>query len=587
MNKNNNNAIGFIPAPYVETSDDSFTLDFRPSNPLADAVSDKLGLSGAIIPKGAVGAWETNLVGLKRLAATLVEDSLDKLQLVSYIMEGREQKTQSPLQAIDARKFLQACGFDDDHIDNNFIYELCVSKLVSEDVEELGKIIQALSKANSFFVAMGRIKAGEGVAIEKGTELTLEVLQEEVDASGGFGFPDWTGDTSFFGWDGEPETLHNGSLNEIATTNISGATRELPSAALFSGHDPEGLVITSIYTLADPMHDNLRELAWHKHGTKSFNISPTSRRKDLRDYMPTIDMCKVKSEHNPPYHLVQEGLSPKLRNNGHVLLNDKHFKDFSDMIGEGTSIYPSSSQGAEERGFSADQAWSLAISRMSMDLVNCLGLTHAAIANYFCGSYQVKSSMRTIDYSDCFGSDVPIHSPAALNELLNTSDPSVMDTVKKKFLGLRNNRGSHYSHPFLLSPVFCSSAIEDLINNEESMKAFIDLLKLELLPTLDKRSIAKEVRHTLDKLYLLVKRSCGNSDLFAKENKRWAVMKKDSDDLDDITDIITSGQTSVFDGAHFSYDWKKKANLTREMMQHHRDNEAAFREESKALFGIK
>ena len=583
MTTNNNRGITFIPSPSVETTNDAFTFDLYPDDPLGTLAGDVLHLGGAIAPIGAVGQWGMGRIAMKKVVSKVIQSNLGFIEAMNDLLQGREQSDTSPLGSLDAHELLtDKIGFSNEDIkDNNLMVNLCIKRMSSDDLKVLAETIQIMTRATAFSNAIHVVlEDAEASNDSRHPKITCEILQEVIDANGGIGAQEWIGDTDFFGWSGDSSDLEDGTLNQVATS------RELASTIVVAGldvlsKDKNANIITSIYALTDPMHDNLREMAWHKYPSTAFNISPSSHRDDARSYMPEMEANAAKGG-GSPLHLFKEGLSTTMRCNGYITLNSQVFTKFSEMIGESTTIYPKG--GGEEGGkFSHEEAWSMAIAETASKVVNIFGLTHAAIVNRFLAAYQMKAFIRTMKITpeaikkhglEGFTLDSLNENSENRDKIVEALKESVDRDTEK---GLNNLR-KIVTEPFVLNPVYSSEALAAVAASGQTRSDFISLIQFDLLPHLSEADVEKEIDHALGKVAALIDRA-GEIKSIADQpaHKQWSVMEdgKSAQDSKNITESLRDGSESILDGAHYDHDWGKILKGYKEKIEESKKHEKA------------
>lgn len=588
---NNNNELGFLPSPIIETTDDSMAMVFRKNDPISNIICHELGLSDSIVPVGAVGEWQTGIIGLKRVCSALLQNNLRTLLEISTALTGAEQEDSSPCRNLDIKKLLvDVIGFKEEDLNGDLAHNLCVKRLGSTDIKDLNELAMSLTKCTSYFMTIKKITSGDGDVIKpeycSADGLTLGQLQDEVEAQGGVGFPHWTGDTDFFGWSGDIQDLKDGLLNEVSVDDV-GALRSLPHAIAFAGkeivqgEDKATNVISMVMTLADGMHDDLRELAWQKYPSPAFNSNPTSRADDLRSYSGEMKMSQAKG-HGAPTRLVDEGLSPVMRSNGFITLADSNFKEFSDLLAESTGTYPTSSKS----DYNHEEVWSAAIASMTCDLMNCLGYTHAAIVNYFLAAYKMKPSLGVVTHSDEM---IKKHGlfpvPPLTDEQPSKEIRNKIHGIYEEIIDSGNKVGKDVTSflvatPFILDPIFSTEALAEVATNDSKREDFIELLKLELLPTLSLQEIEVEVECALNKLASLIERGEEVESPMISESKsitRTSLeVNLNKGETEDVTEALQSGSKSILSGSHHSSDWRDRIDQIKGMLARSKKDRAEF-----------
>lgn len=512
--------IGLFPQAVMQESNDAFVLhEFVIYN---EALKDcfRHGVSPFIAPK-AIGCWANDRYIWSRcvLPASMLifKSHIEGLTYFSGVQKAAadgivdaDDKIPDVIRNIDFRDLMiNRCGFsEEEYKDMSKFLDSAVEAIESDDHAAASRIVAKMMIAREYMVALcGHDNTPQNPYAGNhdghlNSSPTIDDLDKWIANHPAYD-PIWNGDCNFFGWDGQPESLNDITVDPTTLTEEdhpmmyesgSGSCKVLPTGCYKLGRVGSHHNLLAVIAGFDcPMQRYYREMNWHLD-EEAFNESPyfdhdnkaESYMFNTKEHLNATgyDQSKLWIGNNPKTrYLKAEGMDMDTRFLGAIMLSDT-FAEESSVCAEHSKIYA-----ANEPHRAA--MWVSALSSLASRMMSSYGPTGASILNHLQVGY-VAIPLAAIE---------PNNDGQSFDEKMNEINES----------GLT---------PFVLEPVYSSKMLREVTTKGEVRDAFLKLMQHMHMPNASMDTVTTESNRAIKKLMTLYERAEKNNWLDKIANEK-------------------------------------------------------------------
>ena len=342
---------------------------------------------------------------------------------------------------------------------------------------------------------------------------TNDEMDKFIDCSG-VGISRWCGDKTFFGWDGNPDSLEfiattaEKTLPEVDEEDLHASSYQTSATTLrrslvsclhliTSDHERATVYGAVLTTLADPLHRHLREMNWHLE-QPLFNNHPCSPNdgNKIESNLPEIT-DKLWVGHGEIPYLLNEGLDSKLQVGG-VITAHSNFDEIARKIGDSSRMYDNASD-------HISLPWIAAVGELAAYQISQYGITSASIIGELQCGYVLTPQCLYID-----DSKEELKATVAMSNIMRTN-------------------------PLRVDPVYTVDTLQKVSVDGEQRQAFIKLIQNLYMPQSPISAVVREIDKALLKLGIIHDRAEKSQFLAELKCKEEVVSDAENSELSETT----------------------------------------------------
>jgi hypothetical protein len=385
----------YVPQYYKQESSKGFILHSHCPDIEGIQACAESDFNAMMIPK-IVGRWTNNKQAWRRALKHAFITSMPSL--VTIFEHG---ETNEALKNIDIEDLLHnRIGIPVEVDTFEKLFDM-VQKANRSEHDEITKVTAMLIKATTYACAISMEMSKKGTC-------DLNSL-EQIVAKNGYGYPRWSGNTKFFGWDGTIESLQQIEQNQdMHEFNHVACAMHYNGFAEDSNEDYQG-GSSVIAVLSDTWHRNYREMNWHLDDDVFAQHPYSSENGDKIDpYLHMSDDAYWIGSKNLQY-LKEEGMQCISQFGAAVILNND-FSKFNEALAENCGMYD-----AEDP--ESPLIWIDALSKNCAKTISRFGVTSASIIEELSSGFYISPSCLYIDCKNDreFATNIMSRSPLHLD----------------------------------------------------------------------------------------------------------------------------------------------------------------------------